>query len=116
MRSRAFNKRVEIWGLTAVSDGFGGNTLTETLLATSWAKIETTNPNRSDLGGIAGGDGGILDATSSIIITMRKRDDLTIDMQTQFIKYAGVKYVINSNAIDLDFKDSFIKVVCTKES
>ena len=112
MRSRAFNKRVEIWGLTAVSDGFGGNTLTETLLATSWAKIETTNPNRGDLGG----DGGILDATSSIIITMRKREDLTIDVQTQFIKYAGVKYVINSNAIDLDFKDSFIKVVCTKES
>lgn len=112
MRGRAFNKRVEIWNTSSVSDGFGGNTVTETLAGTSWAKIETSNPNRSDLSG----DSGILDAVSSIVITMRKRDDLTIDMQTQFIKYANQKYILNSNPIDVDFKDSFIKIVCTKES
>ena len=112
MRSRAFNKRVEIWNTNLSPDGFGGNTVTETLAGTSWAKIETSNPNRGDLSG----ENGILDATSSIIITMRKRDDLTIDMQTQFIKYNSEKYILNSNPIDIDFIGGFIKIVCTKES
>jgi head-tail adaptor len=112
MRSRGFNKRVEIWVTTPVSNGFGGYTNTEVLLNTSWAKIETVKPNRGDLNL----DNGILDASNSIIVTLRKREDLTYDMQTQFIKYRGDKYIINSFPANIDFKDNLLKLICTKES
>jgi SPP1 family predicted phage head-tail adaptor len=112
MRARGFNKRVEIWGTSNVSDGFSGYTVEETLLTTSWAKIDTVKPNRGDLTT----DIGILDASNSIIVTLRKREDITYDMQTQFIKYRGEKYIINSYPANIDFKDNLIKIVCVKES
>jgi len=111
MRSRAFNKRVEIWGTATVADTFGGNTVSESLLSTSWTKIETVKPNRGDLNTNI----GILDASNSIIITLRKREDLNYNMTTMFIKYRGEKYIINSFPANIDFKDNLIKIVCTKE-
>ena len=111
MRARSFNKRIEIWETTLVSDGFGGNTFTESLLNTSWAKIETVKPSRGDLRT----DSGILDASNSIIVTLRQRKDLSYDMATMFLKYRGEKYIINSFPANIDFEDSTIKIVCTKE-
>ena len=112
MKARGFNKRVEIWTLTPVSNGFGGYTNSEALTSTSWAKIETIKPSRSDLNT----DTGVLDASNSIMITLRKREDLTYNLSTMFIKYRGEKYIINNFPINVDFEDSFIKIVCTKES
>ena len=52
MRSRKLSKRVEIWQTSNVSDGFGGNTIAETLITSSWAEVITlNNTNRStDIG------------------------------------------------------------------
>ena len=112
MRSRGFNKRIEIWQNTSVDDGFGGYTDTTALLTTSWAKIETVKPNRGDLNTNI----GILDASNSVILTLRKREDLNYNMTTMFMKYRGEKYIINSFPANIDFKDNLIKIVCTKES
>lgn len=112
MRSRRLNKRIEVWSATPTSDGFGGNTITEALLTSSWAEIKTAKPNRSDLTT----DNGILDTNNSVVITLRKRNDLTYDSQIHFFKYRGEKYIINSFPVNVDFEDSFIKIICTKES
>ena len=111
MRGRSFNKRVEIWTTTAVPDTFGGNTVSEALTSSSWAKIETVKPSRGDLNT----DNGILDASNSIMITLRKRNDLNYNMTTMFVKYRGENYIIDSFPANIDFEDSTIKIVCTKE-
>ena len=36
MRSRGFNKRIDIYETTTVSDGFGGSTVSDTLVTSSW--------------------------------------------------------------------------------
>ena len=86
MRSRKLSKRIEIWQTSNVSDGFGGNTVAETLIASSWAEIITlNNTNRST-------DIGITSATNTIKIKLRKRKDITYNSINQYIKYRGFKY------------------------
>ena len=111
MRARGLNKRVEIWTTTAVPDTFGGYTVSEALTSSSWAKIETVKASRGDLQT----DSGILDASNSIVITLRKRKDLSYNMATMFVKYRSEKYIINSFPTNIDFEDSTIKIICTKE-
>jgi len=111
LRARSLNKRVELWGTVTVPDGFGGNTISESLLSSSWAKIETVKPSRGDLNTA----NGILDASNSIMITLRKRNDLNYNMTTMFVKYRGENYIIDSFPANIDFEDSTIKIVCTKE-
>ena len=112
MRSRGFNKRVEIWQTSIVSDGFGGNITTSALLNSSWAKIKTLDVNRSTLAT----EFGVLDTSNSIEVTMRKRKDLVYDAQTMFLMYRSEKYIIKSFPVNIDFEDSYIKIICTKEA
>jgi hypothetical protein len=113
MRARAFNKRIEIWGTTSVPNGFGGNLASnDTLITTSWAKLETFTVSKR--GGNAT-DFGLIDLNNAINITLRKREDLTIDTKNNYIKYRGDKYIINTAAVNVNFKDNLIKFVATKE-
>lgn len=112
MRARGFNKVVEIWNIGIVADGFGGNTVQESLLSKSWAKIESVDAKSSSLST----EFGMLDASKSLIITVRKRNDLIYDLQTMFIKYRDEKYVIKSHPTNENFEDSFIRFICTKMS
>ena len=111
MRSRGYNKRIEIWSISLTADSFGGNLVTESLLSNSWANIKTLD-SRSGLVT----DFGLLDASTSLVITMRKRNDLVYDIQTMFIKYRNEKYIIKSFPINKDFEDNSISIVCVKES
>jgi SPP1 family predicted phage head-tail adaptor len=109
MRSRKLSKRIEIWQTSNVSDGFGGNTVAETLIARSWAEIITLNDtNRST-------DIGITSATNTIKIKLRKRNDLTYNSINQFIKYRGAKYIIKNQPFNVDFRDDTIEIIAVKE-
>ena len=112
MRSRGFNKRIEIWQTAAVADGFGGRQVTSALLSSSWAKIKTLDLNKSTLTS----EFGVLDSSNSIEITMRKRNDLDYNTQTMFIMYRSEKYIIKSFPININFEDSYIRIICTKEA
>lgn len=112
MRARGFNKKVEVWGLSPVFDNYSGNVAGEdTLLSHSWAKIKTLSTNNT-----INNEFGVLDASNSISITLRKRNDLTYDLQTMYIKYRGQKYIIKSFPVNIDFEDALITIICTKES
>ena len=109
MRSRKLSKRIEIWQTSNVSDGFGGNTVAETLIARSWAEIITLNDtNRST-------DIGITIATNTIKIRLRKRNDLTYNSINQFIKYRGAKYIIKNQPFNVDFRDDTIEIIAVKK-
>lgn len=112
MRSRGFNKRIEIWQNTSVDDGFGGYTDTTALLTTSWAKIESLSAKTSSLMT----EMGMLDASNSIVITTRKRDDLDWSVAKMFIRYRGNDYVIKSNPTNINFEDRLIKFIATKQN
>ena len=112
MRARGFTKRIEIWGNTRVSDGFGGYTNTEALITTSWAKLETFNVSKRSGNAT---DFGLIDLNNAINITLRENPNLTIDTKNNYIKYRGDKYIINTAAVNVNFKDNLIKFVATKE-
>ena len=111
MRSRKFTKRVEVWENINVSDGFGGNTVSEVLRASSWANVQTTGVNSKFARNT---NLGLTEGVLSIIIHTRKRKDLVYNISTQFIKYRNEKYIIQNDPINVDFQDSIIEIVATK--
>ena len=109
MRSRKLSKRIEIWQTSNVSDGFGGNTVDETLITSSWAEIITLNDvNRST-------DIGITSATNSIKVRLRKRKDITYNSINQYLKYRGFKYIIQNQPFNVGFRDDVIEILAVKE-
>lgn len=109
MRSRKLSKRIEIWQTSNVSDGFGGNIVAETLIASSWAEIITlNNTNRST-------DIGITSATNTIKVRLRKRNDITYNGINQYLKYRGFKYIIQNQPFNVGFKDEVIEILAVKE-
>ena len=109
MRSRKLSKRIEIWQTSNVSDGFGGNTVAEILIASSWAEITTLNDvNRST-------DIGITSSTNTIKVRLRKRNDITYNSINQYLKYRGFKYIIKNQPFNVDFRDDVIEIIAVKE-
>ena len=109
MRSRKLSKRIEIWQTSNVSDGFGGNTVAETLITSSWAEIVTLNDtNRST-------DIGITSATNTIKVMLRKRNDITYNNINQYLKYRGFKYIIKNQPFNIGFRDDIIEILAVKE-
>ena len=109
MRSRKLSKRIEIWQTSNVSDGFGGNTVDETFIASSWAEIITlNNTNRST-------DIGITSATNTIKVRLRKRKDLTYNSINQYIKYRGFKYIIQNQPFNVGFRDDVVEILAVKD-
>jgi len=113
MLSRKLSKRVELWQTTNVSDGFGGNTVNETLITSSWASVKTMGVN-SRYSKINSSE-GVGSSSNGIVIQTRRRNDITINNINQFIKYAGVKYTIQSMPIDVDFKHNLIEFIAVRQ-
>jgi len=112
-RARQFTKRVEIWQTSTVVDGFGGNDVDDTLLTTSWAKVETMSGGRfanrtTDL--------GITETNQGVLFTFRKRNDLAYNSINQYLMYRGAKYIISSFPDNVDFNDAYIEIVAVREA
>lgn len=113
MRARQYNKQIEVWQTTHVSDGFGGNGVTSALLTKSWCKITTPNNNH---GIYRTTNVGVTDTSNTLVVTLRKRNDITYNSLNQYFLYRGVKYVISSEPINVGFEDRDIQIVITKEN
>ena len=113
MRSRAYNKRFDLYESTSVADTFGGFTNTTALLSSSWAKIETFNLGSRDSNST---DFGLLDVNNALKITTRKRNDITYNSTTQYIMYRGVKYNITTSPTNVNFEDNMIQFIAVKSS
>lgn len=113
MRARGLNKRIEFYETTNVPDTFGGNTVSSALIATSWAKIETFNPGGRNSQTT---DFGITNTQNAVIITTRKREDIDYTSINQYIMYRGNKYIISTAPTNINFEDSFIKFIATRQN
>jgi len=112
MRSRVFNERIEFWGYIGIShDGFGGTLRGVGKYKDTWAKVENVSSKSSNLTT----EFGILDASNSIIVTMRKRIDQEVDPKVYFIKWRGDNYIIKSQPISINVKDTTIQFICIRE-
>ena len=108
MSARQFNKRIEVWQTVAVADGSGGNTVSENIITTTWAKLETLDSTQITTLG--------LDYTkSSLLVTVRKRKDFIYNSKTIYIKYKGNKYTITSYPTDEDFISATISFIAQIE-
>lgn len=114
MISREYNKRIEIWQTAVVDDGYGGDTVSETLIASSWAKVSSASNNARSIGRLT--DLGITDPNNAIIVKLRHRNDLTYNAINQYLKYRGVKYIIQNDPTNIDFKDVDIEIIAVKEA
>jgi len=111
MRSRAYNKRFDLYESTSADDGFGGFTNTVALLTTCWARIATFNIGSRDSNST---DFGLLDANNALKITVRKRNDITFNSETQYIIFRGEKYNISTSPINVNFEDNIIQFIVVK--
>lgn len=110
MRARKYNKKIEVWQTAPVIDGFGGSIVSETLITRSWCHLTTLDRvTRST-------DFGITETNDTIIIKLRKRNDLTYNSKNLFFKYRGLKYIIQSEPINIGFEDREIQITLKQES
>lgn len=110
--ARNFNKVIEFWQTTNASDGFGGNTVSDVLITSSFAKVMTLG-NKN---GYNSDNFGVIDKNNAILIHLRKRNDITYNAINQFIKYNGVKYIVKNEPTNIDFNDSYIQIIAVKEA
>lgn len=115
MRARRLSHRIEIWQTVKASDGFGGNTSnTNTLITTSWANVTTLNDNSKY--NRSNNDFGITDRHNSIVVKMRKRNDITYNSVNQYLVFKGVEYVIAVQPTNTNFDDDSIVLIATRQS
>ena len=111
--NRRFSKLFELWQTAFVFDGFSGKTPGDDVLITkSWGEIKTVNASSK----FRNRDNGITSNTNQIIITTRKRNDVAYNSINQFIVYRGEKYTISNQPYEIDFDNSLIEIVATKNA
>jgi len=104
-----YTEQVAFYNTTPASDGYGGYTVTNALVATSWAKVTTAqgqSTNRLDAL-------GILDPVGTIIVELRSRSDVTYTTD-MYILYKSVKYVIQNEPISKDLKGRTIMITAKR--
>lgn len=97
MRGRKYINRIDVYQVSAVSDGFGGNILSEpVLIGSSWCNIKTLRAERvTDL--------GLSENDLIIEVNLRYRDDLNYTTKNMFFRYRGVDYnLLRIEHINLD--------------
>ena len=109
MKARKYTKRIAFYQTVAVADTYGGSTVSETLVATSWANVQTNNSVQrlTDL--------GITDPVNTIVINTRHRNDIDYNAVNQYILYRGVKYIIQNAPVNIDFHDVDIEIIATRD-
>jgi len=108
MNARSLNKRIEFWQSAATTDGYGGSTVTDTQITTSWAMLKTQGSEKvSELG---------LDYTKeTVLVTVRKRNDIDLNSKTLYVKYRDNRYSIASFPSNKDFNDAYITFLMVKQ-
>lgn len=85
--SRKYNKRIEIWKVVEVSDGFGGYLTDEVLDKEVWANVVTNTGRRAT-------EAGITEPLNTVRFELRYREEINIE--DYFFKYKNEKYVLQS--------------------
>jgi len=102
MKPRKYDRLIQLWKTTEVSDGYGGYTVTDALQSTFWANVRTQGARNQS-------DNGSVQNINQIVFTIRNRYD--IDLKDCFVKYQSKKYQI-STITNQDLHNIEIEIVC----
>jgi len=108
MKAREYDKRIEVYEITSVQDEFYGNTVTPTLVASSWAKLQT--------GGLShkAKDFGLQEFNEPLYFRLRYRKDLIYKPAKMYLMYLGEKYIIQGIE-DVDKRKIEIEIFCSRQ-
>lgn len=115
MRARKIKKRIEVWQIVEIADGFGGNKKYNQQITTTWAEVKTLNSLGSKFG-VKLSDFGISETQTAISVKVRLRSDFTYNSINQFIKYRGDSYTINTFPTNTDYDNSYVQFIAVKEA
>ena len=110
MRARKYHKKIEVWQTAPAEDGYGGGGTTTSLVTSSWCNIITDNKAKG------GTEDGETTTYETIIVQLRKRNDITYTSNKQFFKYRGFIYQIKSNPVNVGFDDREIQITLERDS
>ena len=108
MISRKYDRYIEIWKTTTVSDGYGGNIVTTDFDYSIWANVTAKTSNRLN-------ENGQNDNFVQTVFTVRNRVNLAISIKDNFIKYNGLIYNIDS-LLNLDLDNIDLEIQATQRS
>jgi len=108
MQSRKYTKSIEIWKTTTVSDGYGGNTVTDELDFVMWANVTAKRSSRLN-------ENGQNDNFVQTVFTVRNRVNLELSIKNNFIKYNGLTYNIDS-ILNIDLDNIDVEIQATQRT
>lgn len=108
MIARKYDRIIEMWITTTISDGYGGNTVTTALDYTLWANVTTNQSSRTN-------ENGQNDNFVQVVFTVRNNPNLNISIKDNFIKYNSVIYNIDS-VLNIDLDNIDIQIQATQRT
>jgi len=108
MIARKYDRIIEMWITTTISDGYGGNTVTTDLDYTLWANVTTNNASRTN-------ENGQNDNFVQVVFTIRNNPNLNISIKDNFIVYNNVIYNIDS-VLNIDLDNIDIQIQATQRT
>jgi len=114
MKARAYNIRIEVYEVTTVPDGYGGNTTASILISNSWAKLTEGTGNKATAFGFSNklNKSGLTAFKDPVIFRVRKRNDLPYNGRNLYLVYGDNKYIIQGIKED----QQEVEIFCTKSS
>ena len=100
MIARQYSRKIQIYKTTTVSDGFGGNTVTDVLIGSFWSEVKQNSAFKDNALGKT-------DMKNSYSFKIRANDNLTPDIDNLSIVYRGAKYVVN----DIRYDDELFRFI-----
>jgi len=100
MISRQYTRKIAIYKTNNVSDGYGGNTVTDVLIGSYWAEVKQNSSFKDNSIGKS-------DIENNYSFKIRANDNLTLDIDNLSIVYRGNKYVVN----DIRYDDELFRFV-----
>ena len=106
MIARKYTKEIGIWKTTNVPDGYGGNIVTDALVYSVWANVDTKRAYRQN-------ENGQNDNFVQTVFTIRNRYDIDLSVKDNFIKYNGLIYNIDS-ILNMDLNNIDVEIYATQ--
>jgi len=100
MISRQYTRKIAIYKTTNVSDGYGGNTVSDVLIGSYWAEVKQNSSYKDNTIGKS-----LLKDNYSFKI--RANNNITPDLDNLSIIYKSKKYVVN----DLRYDDELFRFI-----
>tara|TARA_R110000851_G_scaffold311662_1_gene471928 strand:- start:244 stop:591 length:348 start_codon:yes stop_codon:yes gene_type:complete len=99
MRARKYNKKIEIWQTSTVSDGYGGGGVTSTRLTSVWCKFITNDAL------LRSTDIGQTETSNKLMLKVRKNPNINYNSKNMYFVYRNIEYMIQGTPINIGFED-----------